>query len=209
MSEFVEQLMDRPKSHKIAFWIGSIAFFTFIFWQYSYSSLLTQRDELEEKVTALEGEILNEQRLSRDLTRVREAVRELDAKLQSALQELPDKREIPGLLSSISSLAKDAGLDVNLFKPRQENFKEFYAEVPVSIQVEGTYHQVASFFDEVGRLPRIVNISEISFKDPKLTPDDGRIRSRASCAATTFRYLDESERAKAPEADSGKGKRRK
>jgi len=60
---------------------------------------------------------------------------------------LPDTKEIPDLLSNISSLGREAGLDVVQFKQRPEKFEEFYAEVPVDILVRGTYHQVASFFD--------------------------------------------------------------
>jgi len=125
--------------------------------------------------------------------------------LKSALQELPDNREIPDLLSSISSLARDAGLAVPLFKTEPESFREFYAEVPVSISVEGTYHQIATFFDEVGHLPRIVNINQIIIREPRV--GDSQVSVKSECVATTFRYLEETERIQS--ADAEKGKRRK
>ena len=209
MNHFIEKFMERPKSHKIAFCVLSLAFLTFIFWQYFYSGLSEQHSRLQEELVKKKAEKVNEERLAKDLPKVREVVKDLEAKLKEAISQLPDKKEIPDLLQAVSDLAVDAGLEIALFKPRPEVFKEFYAEVPVSINVEGSYHQIANFFDEVGRLQRIVNISEISLKDPVIEKGSSLIESNASCTATTFRYLDESERIKAPEAQAKKGKRRK
>ena len=88
--------------------------------------------------------------------------------------------------------------------------KDFYAEVPVSIAVDGTYHQVATFFDEVGHLSRIVNINQITMKEPVV--GDAQVQVKVGCTATTFRYLDEAERAAAAEkaqAEADTKKRRK
>lgn len=209
MNPYIEKFMERPKSHKIAFWIASIVFVTFIFWQYFYAGLSERHTKLEEDLVSKQTEKVNEQRLANDLPRVREVVKDLEAKLKEAISQLPDKKEIPDLLQSISDLAVDAGLEISLFKPRPEVFKDFYAEVPVSVSVEGTYHQIATFFDEVGRLQRIVNISEIGMKEPRVEKGSPLVKSKTSCTATTFRYLDESERIKAPEEQAKKGKRRK
>lgn len=209
MAALIDRFMERPKSQRILFWVGSLAAITFAFWHYSYSPLATQRDELTDKVEKLQASVLKEQRLVENLPKVRDAVKGLEAKFELALKELPNKAEIPGLLSSISSLAKEAGLDLSLFKLRPENFRDFYAEVPVSIEVEGTFHQVATFFDEVSRLPRIVNISEISVKEPVVKQGEARVKTKTACVATTFRYLEESERVKKEDASEQKGKRRK
>ena len=68
----------------------------------------------------------------------------------------------------MSALAKDSGLDVKLFKTSLEQKRDFYAEVPVQISLGGTYHQLASFFDAVGHLTRIVNISNVSIGSPRI-----------------------------------------
>ena len=206
MHAIVENFLERPTSHKVAFWVGSILLVTFIFWQYFYSAALTEEDELSNKVQALTTEIATEKRLARDLGKFREQVKELDIKLKQALQELPDTREIPDFLRSISDLAREVGLEVPLFRPMPEVRKEFYAEVPVAISVEGTFHQVATFFDEVGRLPRIVNIAGITVREPKIGED--RILVKADCSATTFRYLDESERIEAVATDPKKRRKK-
>lgn len=193
MHPVIEGFLERPTSHKVAFFVGSLAFLGFVFWTYFYGPLDTQIAALEEEVQTLQTQIVNEQRLANNLSKFRGEVKDLDAKLQFALQELPDKREIPDLLSSISNLARDAGLEVKLFKPRPENIRDFYAEVPVEISVSGTFHQVATFFDEVGQLSRIVNINNIFLRDPVVGPN--LVTLNTDCVATTFRYLDEAERA--------------
>ncbi len=206
MHPFIENFLERPTSHKAGFWAGSILLISFVFWQYFYGAALKEQDELSNKVQSLTTEIATEKRLARDLGKFRDQVKELDIKLNQALQELPDTREIPDFLRSISDLAREVGLEVPLFRPLPEVRKDFYAEVPVSITVEGTFHQVATFFDEVGRLPRIVNISGITVREPKIGED--RVVIRADCSATTFRYLDESERVQAAATDPKKRKRK-
>ena len=207
MNHFFQNIMDRPLSHKIGFWVLSLIFITFIFWQYVYSDMIKQEEELQSSLEKLSTEISHERRLARDLAKVRTEVKQLDLKLKIVLKELPDKREIPDLLDSISNLAKEAGLDVLLFKPMPESYKDFYAEVPVAVTVEGTFHQVATFFDEVGRLPRIVNINQLAYKDPVITEEKVSIKSE--CIATTFRYLEESERISATPEAEGRKRRRK
>jgi type IV pilus assembly protein PilO len=208
MNSIVQNILDRPRGQRIGIWVGSILFVCFVFWQYFYSGAIKEQEELEVKIENLNSQIGHEQRLARNLVKFRKEVKELEVKLKFALQELPDEREIPDLLNNMSSLARDAGLEVSLFKPNPEIFREFYAEVPVTVSVEGTFHQVATFFDEVGRLSRIVNINQIFIREPRKQEDQEQMRIKSDCVATTFRYLDESERIKKP-ADADKKRRRK
>ncbi len=204
MNPVLEQIMDRPGWQKGVFWAASIGFVVFIFWTYLYGPTLEEIAQLEEKVEGLNTEISQEERIAANLGRFKAQVKELDVKLKFALAELPDQKQIPELLSKISDLARDSGLEVPLFKPKAENFREFYAEVPVEIAVLGTFHQVATFFDEVGQLPRIVNINRITINEPKTTGEDMQLK--VACIATTFRYLDEDERKKVIAGDAKKRK---
>ena len=206
MSELLARIEDLSWGRRVAFSALSFVIIGGVFWQYVYSELSTQVGELEEKKISLNSRIATERRLAKNLGIYRQEVKDLEVRLTQALQELPDKKEIPDLLSSISSLARDAGLDVSLFRPVPEVIRDFYSEVPVAISVEGTYHQVATFFDEVGRLSRIVNINDISVRDPQSMPD--QLRVKTDCTATTFRYLDEAERARAAEPEDNQRRRR-
>jgi type IV pilus assembly protein PilO len=119
-------------------------------------------------------------------------VAELEIELKKAITRLPDEKEIPELLSSISNLGRDSGLDIIVFRQKPEGYEEFYAEVPVEMQVRGTYHQVATFVDAVGKLDRIVNVSDIGMKDAKLA--EAGLVLQATAQITTFRFLSEAER---------------
>ena len=163
-----------------------------------YAPKTLELSEITEKVEDLQVKIANEQRLNRNLKKYKKEVEELNLQLKRALLELPDKREIPDLLSSISGLARDAGLEVRLFRTNPEQLREFYAEVPVEIGLNGTFHQITSFFDEVAHLTRIVNIDQIQLSKPEV--NSAEVKISAECVATTFRYLDEDERRAQEEA---------
>ena len=116
---------------------------------------------------------------------------QLNFQLTQALTELPNTKEIPALLTSITSLGKGAGLDFMVFKPKPEVLKDYYAEVPVEVVVSGSFFSVAKFFMDVSNLPRIVNISDVNFAEIKIS--NNRIMAKVNCLATTFRFLDKKE----------------
>ena len=191
VTNFLKKFAERPKSHKIGFLIISWILFGFIFQQYLYSAKLKEHEVAKTAVDNLLTEKINEQRLIKNFAKVKKAVEELNLNLKQALLELPDKSEIPDLLTSISNLAKESGLQVESFKPRPENLQEFYADIPVALQVRGTYHQIGSFFDEVSHLDRIVNINTINFSNAEIDEIENKAMISADCLATTYRYLEE------------------
>ena len=206
MHPAIEEFLQRPRSHLVGAWVGCLLAMTLLYWQFSFRGQQKEYTGLEEKVEELTQKISDETRRARNLNKLKDKIKALDIKLKVALQELPDKREIPDLLSSISNLARDAGLEVTLFRPGQEQAKDFYAEVPVSISVQGTFHQVATFFDDVAQLSRIVNINQINIRDSQILPESVQVKT--DCVATTFRYLDESERIQKETQDDGKRRRK-
>ena len=206
MHPFLDTIRERPTGQKIGLWAGSLLIPLLLFWQLVYKGLSVEVTKLKDRDDQLEAQIVKEQRLTRDIKKVKGEVEKLEGKLKAALAELPDQKEIPTLLTSISGLAKDAGLEVQLFKPEAESPREFFAEVPVSIQVAGAYHKVATFFDEVSKLERIVNIGQLRMTEPKL--QDSEVKLTTNCVATTFRYLEESERVKTEEQGKRGGRRK-
>ncbi len=125
------------------------------------------------------------------------AVERLNEELAKAVKELPNEREIPELLRRISSIGKKIGLEFALFQPMPEVRQEFYADVPVKLKVEGSYHEVATFFDRVGKLNRIVNIKNIKLDNP--IERSGKIVLTISGTAVTYRFLKDAETAAASE----------
>ncbi len=108
----------------------------------------------------------------------------VDAQFQEALKLLPNSKEIPSLLTRISELGNESRLDVRLVRPKSESAKEFYVEMPVAIEVRGTYHDVAVFFDKVGHMERIMNIQNVSMKPEK----ERSTTLITTCDATTYRF---------------------
>lgn len=130
-------------------------------------------------------------------------IRDLQADVKRAEARLPEGREIADLLSNIAASARAVGLDLTLFRQKAETYSEFYADVPVQMEMRGTYHELAAFMDRVKRLDRIVNVSDIHLSRPRVEGDV--VLLDASCTATTFRFLDEQERKIRADQQKAKG----
>lgn len=121
-------------------------------------------------------------------------VEERNEALARAQKELPTEAEIPELLRRVSTIGKKIGLEFLLFQPVDEIKQDFYAEVPVKLRIEGSYHEVATFFDRVGKLNRIVNIRDIQMSNP--VERAGRMVMVIEGTAVTYRFLSDSEQKK-------------
>lgn len=207
MNEQLEKLFEAPSYVKGAVVASAVAVVCGLYYLSIYSSIGEELVTAQGEVEKLNVEVTQKLGIANNLAKFEAEVERLDVELKRALAELPDKKEIPQLLERISDKARDAGLLVNVFKPQQPQNKNFYAELPIQIEVEGGYHQVATFFDEVGHLERIVNLDQVSMLAPK-KGDAGNI-IKTSVVATSFRFLDESERPKDEGGSANKRRRKK
>jgi type IV pilus assembly protein PilO len=207
MNELLDNLLERPGKQKIAILAVTVILLGALYYSFLYSPRADQVAKLADSVEIARNEKMVKTQKSANLARLRKELLQLDAELKRALTQLPEKGEIPNLLSTISAKAQQAGLDVVLFRPRSETFQDFYAEVPVDITVKGNFHNTVSFFDEVGRLDRLVNINNIGFKNPTVSGD--RVMLETTSVATAFRFLNDAERKKVADdkARAAKGKR--
>ncbi len=131
-------------------------------------------------------------------------LKEIEQSFGALLKQLPNKSEMDALLTDINQAGLGRGLQFELFKPAtQEKMSDFYAELPISVRVVGTYHDMGAFASDVAQLPRIVTLNDLS-----IVNDKGTLTMDA--VAKTFRYLDEDEVAKqrrdAKAKAKGKGK---
>jgi type IV pilus assembly protein PilO len=146
---------------------------------------------LKAELIKLQSDVAEKTRIANNLPKLKAEYDQLNRELDKALTELPNSKEIPSLLTSITALGKNSGLDFLVFRPKPEAPKDFYADVPVDIVISGSYHGVANFFSAVANLPRIVNISNVAFSDIKSVSN--RMMTKVTCLATTFRFLDKKE----------------
>ena len=204
MSVILEKFMERPTSHKVIFWLGSLGLLIFIFWQYFYSPLIQKTDELEKEIESISSQISNEERIVKSLPKFRDEVKQLEKLKELALNQLPYKREIPNLLNSVTTLAKESGLEVLRFAPEKDAIRNFYAEVPVAVEFKGSFNQVMVFFDEVSRLSRIVSVGDIVLGSPRGYQENAQVAIDGTCKVTTYRHLEENEMIKEDEESQGK-----
>lgn len=159
---------------------------------------------LTKDYTKLQKEIETAKRQARNLAQFQAEYEKAQADLKIVQERLPKKNEIPKLLANISQSGHDSGLEFLLFKPEPEIIKGFFAEIPVSIEVIGTYHQVALFFDRISRLERVVNIKNIKISVSNTKDSSSKLKT--SCMAVTYKFL---ENAKPQAASKTKKKTKK
>ncbi|MEK7229079.1 MAG: type 4a pilus biogenesis protein PilO [Candidatus Binatota bacterium] len=194
MKELLDRILDLPRQQKIGVLAGLIVAILLLDYFLFYSPRSDEISKLTQEVENQRNERDKKKKEAANIPKLKEQMAQLDGMLKEAVAQLPDRKEIPDLLSSISNKVKESGLDILIFRPRAENIQEFYAEIPVDIVVRGGFHNVATFFDEVGRLNRLVNIANIELRNPKANED--QVIMEVSTVATTFRFLDEAERGK-------------
>ncbi|MDP2312510.1 MAG: type 4a pilus biogenesis protein PilO [Pseudomonadota bacterium] len=126
----------------------------------------------------------------------------LTAQLKQALKELPNDREIPVLLSEIDGHARKSGLDVRRFQPLAEVMHEYFADVPVQLVMDGSFHEIGVFFDRIRKMNRIVSVQDIEMSDPVESGSETTLK--VSAQAVTYRFLTEAEIEAARNAASNK-----
>ncbi len=170
---------------------------------YYYFILMPKQDQLTKvrKIYDTQSKkLIAYKRQAAALAEYEKMMAEAQGKFNQAMLALPDKREIPSLLTGISRAGGDAGLVFHLFKPESEIQSDYYKEIPVSIKVEGRYHQLTDFFHQVVRLNRIVNIDNVS-----VTSKSVGNNLQMSCRAVTYMFAEK----KDPETTKNGPKRKK
>jgi len=191
MDPSVEKILSLPSKQKILFVVAvAILEICLLGWFLAFPKH-QELTRLKAELVKLQSEVDEKTRIANNLPKLKTEYDQLNRELELALTELPNSKEIPSLLTSITTLGKNAGLDFLTFRPKTEVPKDFYADVPVDIVVSGSYFSVANFFAAVASLPRIVNISNVTFSDIKSV--SSRMMTKVTCLATTFRFLDKKE----------------
>src|SRR5881275_798919 len=164
--------------------IGIIAMGYFLDWQEEMDSLEAGRAQ-EAK---LKDEYVAKQQQAINLDLYRQQLREIDSSFGALLRQLPNRSQMDALLVDINQAGLGRGLQFELFRPApSEITRDFYAERPIAVKVLGNYHDMGAFASDVGQLPRIVTLNDVTItagKDNQLTMD---------ATARTFRYLDDEE----------------
>ena len=186
LSPVFEKMEKISKAQRMMIYFGTITIligvFVYFFCLPKYKTIY----KLNQNYDKLEQQLSVAKIKSRQPEKFRNNMKKVEKEYRRIMKALPEKEEIPALLAGISEAGQVVGLEFLLFQPKAEIKKDFYVEIPVSIQVAGNYHNVGLFFDRVATLPRIVNIEEI-----KMIPLKGGDKLITSCSAVTYKFIDE------------------
>ena len=163
------------------------------------NSLTADLKEIEKKLTTAK-------RNAADLNKFQAKMKEAEAQFKLAMKKLPEKEEIPSLLTSISGSGQPVGMDFLLFEPKPEKLKEFYAEIPVALSIKADYHNLTKFFDQVARLSRIINIRDIKIG---LTKSKNSKELNTRCTAVTYKFIETPPKKKSKKNSKKKSKKKK
>jgi type IV pilus assembly protein PilO len=140
----------------------------------------------EAQLAELQTKIQEGRAAKQQLPRFREEVRQLEVELDKLLRILPARRNTPDLLRRIRSLTEQGDFALKRFTPGEMDDKEFFSEWPIAISVEGSYHNLALFFDRIGRFSRIINVEDLNIG--AMPPNAAEHTITASFTAKTFVY---------------------
>jgi len=172
---------------KIVVWLGILIAIPVAGYFIDTSTQIEDLDKLRTEETRLKEQYLDKKKQAINLDLHRQQLREIDTQFGALLRQLPNRSQMDALLVDINQAGLGRGLQFELFRPApSEITREFYAERPITVRVTGSYHDMGAFASDVGQLPRIVTLNDVT-----ITADKGTLAMDAT--ARTFRYLDDEE----------------
>jgi type IV pilus assembly protein PilO len=171
---------------KLGITVGIILLPLVIFYFSYYQSKAKKIETLQQQKVTIAKQLQEVKIKAADLAQFEKEMAEAETQFLETAALLPKEKEIPKLLKDISALGQNAGLDFLTFKPLADIPKDFYAEIPVTINVRGPYHNMGSFFDQVSKLERIVSVSNIKMSSPK--KEGGEMLLNSDCRLVTYRF---------------------
>ena len=176
----------------------------FLGYWFDWRNQLSEISTLRERESTLRTSFIEKKRQAVNLPAYQKQLEDIEQAFGALLRQLPNRSEMDALLTDINQAGLGRGQQFELFRPAaQETMSEFYAELPISIRVTGSYHEIGAFASDLARLPRIVTLNDVSV----MTGRDGVLAMDA--VAKTFRYLDEEELAKQRKAAQGAAAKKK
>jgi type IV pilus assembly protein PilO len=136
----------------------------------------------------LDQDYIEKQAIANNLNQFRREKELLEGRLAEALAELPNDKRLDEVLQLFQDRASKAGIEILTIEPQAQVSEGFYARIPIPMTVQGGYHEIATFLDAVGRLRRIVNVSNLTLETPKDV--NGKVVLAAKFLATTFMFVD-------------------
>jgi len=183
-NSFFDKVSKLRMAHRVLIFVGTIVILAGLFIWLVHMPKTAEIRTLRTEIKKLDDQLRLVKIRARDLEKLEKERARKQEELALALKLLPTTSEIPNLLKSITKLGNDSNLEFLLFSPDRQVPRDFYVEIPVNIEVQGVYHDVAMFFDKVGKLDRIVNVIDVTMAPVKSMD----VMLKTSCKAVTYRF---------------------
>lgn len=166
--------------------IGTVAVLGALFYFLLYKGQMENADRLRRSIGDQEKKLAELKKAATEIEVVQKNLTQAEEQLNQALVLLPDRKEIPGLLENVSQLGAEVGLENLLFQPQPEQVQEFYATVPIRLDLIGTYHELGLFLDRVSKLNRILKVENLN-----MARQGNSTRLQVGCTVMTYRFIDQ------------------
>ncbi|MFA9459297.1 type 4a pilus biogenesis protein PilO [Thiohalorhabdus methylotrophus] len=183
----LEAALRAPDWVKAVVLLVVVALIGSAFWWFVYAPHQEAVQRMEDRVASLKARYQRKKRQVANLPALREQYQQLEKRMGRALEQLPDRSEVASLLVEVTRAGRSEGLSFELFRPAEEKPQDFYAVLPVEVEVRGSYNAMGRFLAATASLPRIVNIGDIQLSGG----EGGELTMKGQ--ARTFRYLGEEE----------------
>lgn len=207
MNNFLDRLARIKTKQRWGIVAGIVVGIFAAFYMTSYKNSNAQLSEISAQIEETSRTVKKLRAIEKRLPRFEEGLKKLRERLDISMTLLPEKKEIPALLTRITDLGNQSGIEFINFQPGSEKAQNFYAEVPVAIAFQGSYHDLADFLDELRTLRRIVHVRKLSIGG--MRSEGGIISLSAKSILVTYRFLSPEEEKEVAEAKKKKGKRRR
>lgn len=185
--EKLEQLAKVPKPIRLAVVTGVLVAIFASYWFMAYQPAREARETMVVRAQELRRQLNNARAVASNVPEFEAEIAGLERDLELALKQLPNRKQFEDLLRDVSTAGKKVGVAIKSIDREREIPRDFYAEVPFTLELEGSYHDLARFFEAVATLPRIVNMGgmEIGIASESAQSTQLKVTARA----TTFRFL--------------------
>lgn len=203
MEKFLDSVVKAPLGAKIGVVAAAVAVLTvlnyFVVGMHfgpSISDIEAKIRRAQQEQARLDKEYIEKTAIANNLNQFRREKELLEQQLREALAELPEEKNIEDLLQLFQDRALKAGLKIDSIEPKAPTTERFYARIPIPMTVKGNYHEIATFFDSLGRMRRIVNVSDVALTEPKDV--GGKVILSGKFLVTAFMFVDPTKGPAAP-----------
>ena len=187
-----------PWYGQLAIFVGISVLFVIVFYYYFYGDMSARISTVNDELQSLQNDINKGHVMEAKRAEFQQEIERLNQKLETLKRILPERQEVDDILRKLQGLAAESNLNITHFTPGAESRQEFYIQWPIKIEITGTYHNLAMFFDKIGKFSRIFNVYDLAIS--AVSPPRENLTITSSCTAATFIYVETAPKPAAPAA---------